>query len=172
MQLWYKFSPLSGTRVKPKPHKRRRRMYESLQTPSQKPKVFHRYNLLEFGKLCEELSWNHRTTTPSSIRSKWNCRTSCTSNQRSDTSCIIAIWIGWEVVVGFYGMLLQSAWCPRPPGRQEISIWKKIWGILLGHAFFEGQFGKKMFWLMRLKNWKGWMHQKYVPKDWMRKKSW
>ena len=39
-------------------------MYESLQTPSQKPKVIHRYNLVEFGKHCEELSWNHRTTTP------------------------------------------------------------------------------------------------------------
>ena len=31
--------------------------------PSQKPKVIHTYNLLEFGKYCEELSWNHRTTT-------------------------------------------------------------------------------------------------------------
>ena len=42
----YKFSPLSGIRVKPKLHKRRRRMYESLQQPSQKPKVIHTYNSL------------------------------------------------------------------------------------------------------------------------------
>ena len=33
------------------------------QKPSQKPKVIHTYNLLEFGKYCEELSWNHRTTS-------------------------------------------------------------------------------------------------------------
>ena len=33
------------------------------QKPSQKPKVIHTYNLLEFGKYWEELSCNHRTTT-------------------------------------------------------------------------------------------------------------
>ena len=32
--------------------------------PSQKPKVIHQYNSSEFGKSCEELSWNHRTSTP------------------------------------------------------------------------------------------------------------
>ena len=42
---WYKFSPLSGIRVKPKLHKRRKIIYESLQKPSQKPKVIHTYNL-------------------------------------------------------------------------------------------------------------------------------
>ena len=34
------------------------------------------------------------------------------------------------------------------------------------------EFGKKIFWLLILKNWETWMHQKYVPEDWMRKKSW
>ena len=32
--------------------------------PSEKPKVTHTYNSLEFGKSCEDLSWNHRTSTP------------------------------------------------------------------------------------------------------------
>ena len=32
--------------------------------PSQKPKVSYTDNSLEFGKSCEELSWNHRTSTP------------------------------------------------------------------------------------------------------------
>ena len=32
--------------------------------PSQKPKVIYTDNSLEFGKFCEELSWNHRTSTP------------------------------------------------------------------------------------------------------------
>ena len=31
--------------------------------PSQKPKVFHTGNSLEFDKSCEDLSWNHRTST-------------------------------------------------------------------------------------------------------------
>ena len=60
---WYKLSSLNGIRVKPKLHRRRRRIYESLQKPSQKPKVIHTDNLLEFGKYSEELSWNYRTTT-------------------------------------------------------------------------------------------------------------
>ena len=32
--------------------------------PSQKPKVIYTDNSLEFGKSCEELSWNHRTSKP------------------------------------------------------------------------------------------------------------
>ena len=71
-----------------------------------------------------------------SIRHKRNCRTSCTSSKRRDISRIVAIWIGWYSVVGFYGMQLLSARGPRPPGRREISKWTKIWGILQGHALF------------------------------------
>ena len=32
--------------------------------PSRKPKVIYTDNSLEFGKCCEELSWNHSTSTP------------------------------------------------------------------------------------------------------------
>ena len=32
--------------------------------PSWKPKVIYTDNSLEFGKACEDLSWNHCTTTP------------------------------------------------------------------------------------------------------------
>ena len=32
--------------------------------PSQAPKVVHTDNWMEFGKACEVLSWNHRTSTP------------------------------------------------------------------------------------------------------------
>ena len=32
--------------------------------PSHKPKVSYTYNSLEFGKSCEDLAWNHRTSTP------------------------------------------------------------------------------------------------------------
>ena len=43
---WYKFSPLNGIRTRPKLHRRRRRIYESSFLPSQKPEVFHTYNLI------------------------------------------------------------------------------------------------------------------------------
>ena len=32
--------------------------------PTRKPKVIYTDNSLEFGKACEELSWNHCTSTP------------------------------------------------------------------------------------------------------------
>ena len=32
--------------------------------PSEKPKVIYTDNSSEFGKSCEDLSWNHRTSTP------------------------------------------------------------------------------------------------------------
>ena len=65
---WYNFSSLSGICVKPILHRRRRRIYESLQKPSQKTKVTHTYIFLDFDKHCEELSWIHRKTTLLSIR--------------------------------------------------------------------------------------------------------
>ena len=36
--------------------------------PSEKPKGIFSDNSLKFGKTCEYLSWNHRTSTPPSIR--------------------------------------------------------------------------------------------------------
>ena len=32
--------------------------------PSEKPKVIHTGNSLEFGKSCEDVSWNHQILTP------------------------------------------------------------------------------------------------------------
>ena len=36
----------------------------SLLEPERKPKVIYTDNSLEFGKACEDLSWNHCTSTP------------------------------------------------------------------------------------------------------------
>ena len=87
------FSPLSVIRVKPKLHRRRRRIYESSESRHRSQKLFIR-TITFFGKYFEELSWNHRTNYTSSIRDKRNCRMSCTSNKRRDISRIIAFWIG------------------------------------------------------------------------------
>ena len=57
---WYKFSMESV----PNPNfTRHGEELRKFQKPSQKPRVFHTYNLLNFDKSCEELPWNHRTTT-------------------------------------------------------------------------------------------------------------
>ena len=66
--------------------------------PNRKPKVIHTYNSLEFDKACEDLSWNHCTSTP----------------QRSETNGIAERAVR-RVKEGTSAVLLQSGldenWC-------------------------------------------------------------
>ena len=55
------FNPI---RVKQRLHMRRKRDCESSWSRRKNPKVFLSDKSLEFGKHCEDLSWNHRTSTP------------------------------------------------------------------------------------------------------------
>ena len=59
--------------------------------PSRKPKVIYTDNSLEFGRSCEELSWNHCTSTP----------------HRSETNGI-AESAERRIEEGTYAVLLQS----------------------------------------------------------------
>ena len=64
---WYKISPLNGynlVRAKTKNSQETEKSLRKFQEPSQKPEVIYTVFSLEFGKSCEELSWNHRTSTP------------------------------------------------------------------------------------------------------------
>ena len=98
-------------------------MARALDKIGKKIRTIH-YN---FGKLHEELSWNHRTATP----------------HRSETSEIAERAVR-RVKEETSAVLLQSGWnenwradsmrcycylakCPRPPGRRENSVWKTIW---------------------------------------------
>ena len=55
--------------------------------PSRKPKVIYTDNSLEFGRSCEELSWNHSTST-AQIRNKWVCwKGSSQSKKRGRLRC-------------------------------------------------------------------------------------
>ena len=108
------------TRVKPKFHRRWRRFYERFLEPLQKLQVIYMIDLLEFGKYCEECSWNHRTAKSHRLETR-NWRTSCTSSKRVNISRIIAIWIEWRLMVRFHEMFLLSTECPKPPGKWEIS---------------------------------------------------
>ena len=51
-------------RVKPKLHRRQRRVYESFQSRHRSQKLFIHTIHWNFGKSCEELAWNHRTSIP------------------------------------------------------------------------------------------------------------
>ena len=66
-QSWYTIQPLDGfnpIRVKRKLLRRRKGVYESFSSRRKSLKSLNQYNSLEFGKSCEDLSWNHRTSTP------------------------------------------------------------------------------------------------------------
>ena len=59
---WYKILFLTGfNRIRVKRNLRMRRKFLE---PSHRPKVVYTDNLMGFGKACEGLSWNHRTSTP------------------------------------------------------------------------------------------------------------
>ena len=82
--------------------------------PTRKPKVVYTDNSLQFCKSCEDLLWNHRTTTTHRLETNGYCGKSGTQNRRRDVCCIIAIRLGMKNG-GFYGVL--SVTCSRPLGR-------------------------------------------------------
>ena len=143
----YKFSPLSGIRVKPKLHRRRRRIYESSYSRRRTQKLFIRTFLLEFGKYCEEFSWHHRTTTLHKRRDNRNCRTSCTSNEKKrhqpyyckQGRMISSSGIPWNAV----------AICERTENQNERRFGESFQDMLCSRE----EFGEKIFWLLRLENW-------------------
>ena len=67
MQSWCRTWPLNGSsriRVKTKNSQETHRSLQKFLEPERKPKVIYADNSLEFGKACEDLSWNHCTSTP------------------------------------------------------------------------------------------------------------
>ena len=62
--------------------------------PTRKPKVIHTDNSLEFGKSCEDLSWNHWYGNTTQIRDEWDCRKSSAQSERRDICGIVAVRSG------------------------------------------------------------------------------
>ena len=67
MQSLCRIWPLNGSsriRAKTKNSQETQRSLQEFLEPNRKPKVIYTDNSLEFGKVCEDLSWNHCTSTP------------------------------------------------------------------------------------------------------------
>ena len=67
MQSWCKTWPpnvSSCIRAKQKLLRKHKGACKKVLEPNRKPKVIYTDNSLEFGKACEDLSWNHCTSTP------------------------------------------------------------------------------------------------------------
>ena len=67
LQTWCKTWPPNGSshiRAKQKTSQETQRSLQKFLESNRKPTVTYTDNSLEFGKACEDLSWNHRTSTP------------------------------------------------------------------------------------------------------------
>ena len=73
--------------------------------PSEKPKVIYTDNSLEFGKSCEGLSWNHRTSTPHRSETNGIAERAVRRIKERNVCSTVAIWLGRKMVGWFYGML-------------------------------------------------------------------
>ena len=89
-----------------------------------KPKVIYTDNTLEIGKSCEELSWNHCTSTPH--RSEANGIAERAVRRIKEGTCIVAVRLGRKTVGRFHGMLPLSAKCSRSLVWREYSLRKSI----------------------------------------------
>ena len=77
--------------------------------PTRKPKVFYSDNSLEFGKSCEELSWNHCTSTPHRSGTNGIAERAVRRVKEGRSAVLSQSGLGERMVGGFYGMLLLSA---------------------------------------------------------------
>ena len=67
MQSWCRTWPLNGSkhiRAEQKTSQETQRRLQKFLEPDRNPKVIYTDNSLEFGKPCEDVSWNHCMSTP------------------------------------------------------------------------------------------------------------
>ena len=96
--------------------------------PERKPKVIYTDNSLEFGKVCEDLSWNLCTSTPH--RSETNGIAERAVRRVKEGTSAVAIGSKWKLVGRFYGMLHLSAKRHRFLIWWEDALWKTFWATI------------------------------------------
>ena len=77
--------------------------------PTRKPKVIYTDNSLEFGKSCEELSWNHCTSTPHRQETNGIAERAARRVQEGTSAVLLQSGLDNSMVGGFDGMLLLSS---------------------------------------------------------------
>ena len=120
MQSWCRTWPLNGSnriRAKTKTSQDTQRSLQKFLEPERKPKVIYTDNSLEFGKACEDLSWNHCTSTP----------------HRSETNGIAEKAVR-RVKEGTSAVLMQSGLLSAKRHRfiiwWEDALWKTFWATI------------------------------------------
>ena len=95
-------------------------------------KSIYTNNSLEFGKACEDLSWNHCTSAPHRSETNGDCWESSAQSERRYLCSIVAIRSGWKLVGRFFGMFYLSAKHLRSLVWWENPIRKTFWKTIKG----------------------------------------
>ena len=77
--------------------------------PARKPKVIYTDNSIEFGKACEDLSWNHCTSTPHRSETNGIAERAVRRVKEGTSAVLLQSGLDWKMVGRFYGMLYLSA---------------------------------------------------------------
>ena len=77
--------------------------------PTRKTKIIYTDNSLEFGKSCEELSWNHCTSTPHRSETHWIAERAVLRVEEGTSAVLLQSGLDKRMVGGFHGVLLLSA---------------------------------------------------------------
>ena len=112
MQPWCRTWPPNGSsrlRAKQKLLRKPRGACKKFLEPNRKPKVIYTDNSLEFGKACEDLSWNHCTSTPHRSETNGIAETVVRRVKEGTSAVLLHSGISGKLVGRFYGMLYLSA---------------------------------------------------------------
>ena len=77
--------------------------------PDKKPKVIYTDNSLEFGKACEDLSWNHCTSTPHRSETNGIAERAVRRVKEGTSAVLLQSGLDQKLVGIFFGMLHLSA---------------------------------------------------------------
>ena len=111
MQSWFKIWPPNGCKhIRAKPilfgtGKSSRKFLDR----SEKSNIMNTDNSLEFGKACEELSWNHCKSTPHRSETNGVAERAVRRIKEGTYASGVAIRLGRRMVGGFHGRFLLSA---------------------------------------------------------------
>ena len=142
--------------------------------PDRKPKVIHTDNSLEFGKSCENLSWNHCTSTPHRSETNGFTERAVRRIEEGDICSAVAVRSGQWMFGGFQRMLRNAGispyLCKELIETASIRSWC-LAGYFLGYALHAGEeSGRQTCRTQTLKNWRWWTHRNSMLKDTMQRR--
>ena len=109
MQSWCRTWPPNGSsriREKTKTSQETKRSLQKFLEPNRKPEVIYTDNSLEFGKVCEDLSWNHCTSTPHRSETHGIAERAVRRVKEGTSAVLLQSGLDEKLVGRFYGMLI------------------------------------------------------------------